>query len=191
MGKHQGNISVHGNGFIQIDLTSILRINVWHPELPRRQSVTTDLHDHRFGFESQIIRGRIRNVLYHVRAHNDGDHHLYRATGERKPNGNRELVSDGFRYRCTIWDTKEYGIGETYCMDPLVFHRSIPVEPLTATLMKKTRIIKDHKAMVMCHAREEPDQEFSRHGTDPAILWGLVAEVLGTSFVSENLQNAA
>ncbi len=60
----QGKVPrVHGNGFIQLDLTDRTRLHVWHPSVPR-QKVATQIHDHVFSFESCCIVGRLINVVY-------------------------------------------------------------------------------------------------------------------------------
>jgi hypothetical protein len=45
---------VHGNGFIQVDLTADTRLHVWGDKRIPRQNVYTPIHDHVFGFESTI-----------------------------------------------------------------------------------------------------------------------------------------
>lgn len=45
---------VHGNGFIQLDVTPRTRLHFWSPEIPR-QKVATPIHDHVFGFVSYVI----------------------------------------------------------------------------------------------------------------------------------------
>ena len=68
---------VHGNGFIQLDLTERSRLHVWgDPRIPR-QKVSTPIHDHVFGFTSTIIVGRLINVIYDVELRRFGDFNIF------------------------------------------------------------------------------------------------------------------
>ena len=50
---------VHGNGFIQLDLTDRRRLHVWGDHRIPRQSVPSTIHDHTFSFKSTIILGQL------------------------------------------------------------------------------------------------------------------------------------
>ena len=57
-------LRVHGNGFIQLDVTPSRRLHFWgHPSIPR-QKVACPIHDHVFGFHSRVIKGEIVNVTF-------------------------------------------------------------------------------------------------------------------------------
>lgn len=59
---------VHGNGFVQLDLSETVRLHVWgHPSIPR-QKTDTPIHDHRFAFSSLILKGAMTNNLYEMMA---------------------------------------------------------------------------------------------------------------------------
>jgi len=61
-----GRPRVHGNGFVQLDLTERSRLHIWgDPRIPK-QKVATPIHDHVFGFESTIIVGRVISLTYAV-----------------------------------------------------------------------------------------------------------------------------
>ncbi len=69
------NIRVHGNGFIQIDISSLTRVHVFgHPLIPR-QLTPTPIHDHRFGFHSMVLAGCLVNVDW--KFHNVGRPHTH------------------------------------------------------------------------------------------------------------------
>ena len=46
---------VHGNGFIQVDLTHDTRLHVWGDKRIPRQNTYTPIHDHVFGFKSHLV----------------------------------------------------------------------------------------------------------------------------------------
>ena len=44
-------ITLHGLGFVQVQLEGNQRLHVWHPELPRQACFThSAIHDQRFNF---------------------------------------------------------------------------------------------------------------------------------------------
>jgi len=52
-------ITLHGLGFVQVQLEGGQRLHVWHPELPRRACFKySAIHDHRFNFTSRVIIGK-------------------------------------------------------------------------------------------------------------------------------------
>src|SRR3546814_5268128 len=61
-----GRPRVHGNGFIQLDLTERGRLHIWgDPRIPR-QKTATPIHDHVFGFESTVVVGRLVNLVFSI-----------------------------------------------------------------------------------------------------------------------------
>jgi len=58
-------ITLHGLGFVQIQLEGKQRMHVWHPELPRRACFEhSAIHNHRFDFDSLVIVGTQINVEF-------------------------------------------------------------------------------------------------------------------------------
>ena len=61
----QQRITLHGLGFIQLQLEGGQRLHVWHPSLPRRKCYEESfIHDHRFSFESTVLVGSLVNRVY-------------------------------------------------------------------------------------------------------------------------------
>lgn len=57
-----GTPRLHGNGFLQMDLgDSNCRLNIWPYPAISGQTVSTQMHNHGFGFESQVLLGRVVN----------------------------------------------------------------------------------------------------------------------------------
>jgi hypothetical protein len=49
-------ITLHGLGFVQVQLQGNQRLHVWHPELPRRAIFEhSAIHVHRFNYRSRVI----------------------------------------------------------------------------------------------------------------------------------------
>lgn len=178
---------VHGNGFLQLDLLdsgSEQRLHIWgHPALPR-QSVSTAIHDHRFGFRSRVLRGRLIQADYRVVQDRSGDgsgrpddctHCVYRA--HLRHGQDTELRPSGVRVWCGVEHVRFVHPGEVYWMAPMEFHETFSEQP-TATLMRKTQVEPGHSPRVLVPIGLEPDNEFDRHAHDADALWAIIEEVL-------------
>jgi len=83
-------ISLHGLGFIQLVLPNNQRLHVWHPDLPRRNCYEySAIHNHRFGFESRVLKGKQCNVRVEVELAKEGTHQVISHNGPRSPKGGR------------------------------------------------------------------------------------------------------
>jgi len=179
------NIRVHGNGFIQVDLPENKRLHVWgHPDIPR-QVESSQIHSHRFGFESTILVGSLVNVIYKKIKLTD--------QSEYSPS---ELFDVYVPVQRTLEDTvlvREegdpiclsptpialYRAGDTYSMLPKDIHETFVNQP-TATLMTKTSVAPDdYVPEVFLPLNKKPDNAFNRYqnlGTEE--LWTIVQSVL-------------
>lgn len=174
-------ISLHGLGFIQVQLQGDQRLHVWHPDLPRRRCFEhSAIHNHRFSFDSHVLVGEQINISYSVldASEEAATHRLYLHEGPRSANGGRpwepnapvimheerqQVVPAGLIYRMYAYD----------------FHRTEPGgDGRVATLMIKTGEGK-HGAMSSCRIGVQPDTDFDRFQLPPAELWAYVIEVLG------------
>lgn len=52
-----------GLGFFQLKLTPTLRIHFWHPDFKAIVN-EEEIHDHRYDFKSNILKGSMTNILY-------------------------------------------------------------------------------------------------------------------------------
>jgi hypothetical protein len=64
--RHGENIRLHGNRFIQIDLSKEVRIHIWSDILPIAQERPAPIHDHAYSFTSHIVSGQLINVQYRI-----------------------------------------------------------------------------------------------------------------------------
>lgn len=174
---------VHGNGFIQLDLTERSRLHTWgDPRIPR-QKVATMIHDHVFGFKSTIIYGRLINVMYHIVPHKNGDFAVY--IPEVRDWENTALGATMLRVNAvpTYVDMVQWGSGcSTYTVAPFEFHESFAPDGPAATIIIKdaptqAQGAKD-KPRVLVPVDTEPDNEFNRYDADPALLWRIIEDTL-------------
>lgn len=171
MSEYPANVCVHGNGFVQISLGGMpeTRIHIWHKDLPDCQHVNTQVHDHRFGFVSTVLRGvQVNNLIEtffcFLPENVDQEWEKWTAAPGRLITGNRPLVKQPGTFGLQSVGESEYHPGEAYNMVPRVYHVTKPGAPITVTLMTKTHIIpeEEFQASVLCRKGQEPDQEFDR-----------------------------
>lgn len=177
-------ISLHGLGFIQVKLGGSQRLHVWHPELPRRQCFAhSQIHDHRFSFNSRVMVGSMENLLYSVVEGSiiDATHVCYRHEGARTDKGNRPWNPESFV--CAQLDSSTLiEAGGRYSMPAYVCHATRPLgDGKVATLMRKTKVHEQYGARSLCSVDVKPDADFDRHQLDEGKLWSIVLDVLGAS----------
>jgi hypothetical protein len=178
-------ITLHGLGFVQIQLEGNQRLHVWHPELPRRTCIEhSAIHNHRFDFDfdSTILVGEQINIEYADLPSTSAafireTHELYLHEGARTARGGRPWVPNG---RVDMRQTYRSVIpaGSTYRMKAYDFHRTEPGgDGKVATIMKKGWEGKVG-AQSSCVIGIEPDVDFDRFQWLSAQLWEVVSDVL-------------
>lgn len=171
-------ISLHGLGFIQIILPNFSRLHVWHPALPKRSCYEhSAIHNHRFGFQSQIIKGVQKNVRCHVEVvkPNEGTHLLISHNGPRSPKGGRLSypVADVNIYE---GETEQYGPGDKYSMAPFEYHHTPVHGNIVITLMKKTEEVQILHANSTCRKGVDFHYDFDRFQLNPKQLYEYVVD---------------
>ncbi|SDJ59991.1 hypothetical protein [Pseudomonas indica] len=185
----RATISLHGLGFIQVQLQGDLRLHVWHPILPRRACFEhSAIHDHRFGFVSRVLIGTQRNIEYRAEHRADGTHMTYLHEGPRTPRGGRPWKADG-RINLIEDSIEDIPAGDSYVMKPYRYHQTQPLgDGRVATLMKKTSEV-PYGARSTCTYGVQPDVDFDRFQWPALRLWAVVLDVLGSgSLVAESNQ---
>lgn len=169
-----GTPRVHGNGFIQLNLTSTTRLNIWgHPEIPK-QVVSTQIHDHMFGFESRILLGVIGNRRY-LRC--CGNMYLPHQAAPSKDGEDTDL--EPLVRECDLEraETVFYGPGDTYLMSPGEIHETVTLGP-AATIITKVGERRPGPATVYVKKGEHPDNEFRRQQHEDGLLWRIISDVM-------------
>ena len=170
---------VHGNGFIQLDLTEDTRLHIWGDNRIPKQKVETPIHDHVFGFTSTIIVGRLLNVIHAVEPREHGDYRVYVSEireGEDtilKPT-NLQVIAEPVHIDMVDWlsSSRKYGV------IPGEFHETVAPDGPAATI-----IIKDGPTLaqgasalprVLVPVTMRPDNDFNRYEADEDLLWGII-----------------
>lgn len=132
-----------GLGFIQIKLDAQWRLHVWVPEWPTIPGAETELHDHRYAFESIVLCGALHHELYAA-----GPVHATPEPGDLEkldvscqPGQTHDPVPLGYVRPMAVG---EFAVeaGSLYRLGMEAFHRSTPQGP-TITLVKRGAIQKD------------------------------------------------
>lgn len=176
-------ITLHGLGFVQIQLQAEQRLHVWHPELPRRHCFEhSAIHNHRFDFISRILVGEQININYINAAPSEAmklepTHTLYLHEGPRSPRGGRPWMPDGQVSMVESSRNRIYA-GDAYTMRAYDYHSTQPGNSgKVATIMTKGWEGK-RGAHSSCVIGTEPDDDFDRFQWSPAQLWDVVMDVL-------------
>jgi len=159
-----------GLGFIQLKLNETERLHFYSSKLP---PITEDIHGHRYGFLSRILKGQLTNYYHEI--YNIGE-----------PNGTHWMVSESCnpeiktpennKTPCTemLFDVMTYYPGESYVMTPHMYHRVEAQDCITY-------LIRTHKAgnfaQVIISQDKIPICPFSKKIPEPE-LWDIIAEMI-------------
>ena len=187
----KGNIRVHPNSFIQVDLDpaedswheshkqghsgAMRRLHIWNPDahdLPRQKTVN-EIHDHVFDMHSTVIKGTLTQKLYWfvVGGIDQASHELYRAVYNKSSDSRLEAL--GIKGVLRRFDSFNIHMTQTYTQPAFTLHDSEPIG-CTVTVMEKTDV-HEGEASVLCPIGSPPDNSFDRaSAADPDYLWQAV-----------------
>lgn len=179
---------VHGNGFIQLDLDPEQRLHIWgHPDIPK-QEVATPIHDHVFGFHSEILVGRLVNVVYNFLPPSTIIARDTWAVHEARPRHGEDTVLEptgecgAVRVAHTLLLIADNPVLSEYDFEPFIFHEMFAPEPSATIITKRGPTLREnpngYKPRVLVPEGVEPDNEFDRYDNDPEDLWQIIMEVL-------------
>lgn len=177
--RKQGNRPrVHGNGFVQLDLTERRRLHVWgDPRIPR-QTVPSTIHDHTFSFHSQVYVGQMVHREVGLYPDSDGGYEMYYAVTNHGED--TRLVKTPTLYNVLIQREYLLKAGDRYKFAARKFHETV------APWLCVTVIDKDGPSLsqgggnpnVLVPRGLEPDNTFDRYQTNPDLLWQVIEEAL-------------
>lgn len=174
---------VHGNGFIQLDLTDRLRLHIWNdPDIPR-QTTRSPIHDHVFSFTSHIIVGRMVNIIYEAFETFDGDYLVHEP--EIRRGEDSILIPTKQQVQVFPKTTHLIEVGTSkrrYHMPAFEYHETLTDGP-SATIIEKDGPTQAQgatiKPRVLVPSGQEPDNEFDRYDCATADqLWTIINRVL-------------
>ena len=170
---------VHGNGFLQLDLSPTTRLHIWgHPDVPK-QKVDTPIHNHRFAFTSLVLRGTMLNHLYWVDPiTSNPTHRVYHAKVRTQEDTILDKTSD--TVKVFPKGQQEIHAGSFYTMAEGEVHESI-VRELTVTVILKsgpTLAQGGPTPTVYVPLDVTPDNSFNRYSLPVQDLWRTIHETL-------------
>lgn len=154
---------LHGNGFLQMDLSNKYRLHIFHPDLiPFAQKVRTTYHTHFFDMTSSILYGTM--IHKHMGLISGDAYKIYSCVydGNRTKDSSLERSLDypgtyGFR----ILSESRLAHGSEYFFASGLWHEST-TEDLTVTVIRKDNPLLVHQPLVACPINDEPDNEYKR-----------------------------
>jgi hypothetical protein len=180
---------VHGNGFIQLDLTERVRLHIWgHPMIPR-QTQPTPIHNHVFGFKSWCLVGRLVNVEYELEL-GGTEFQVYEAVARVQEDTILALKEDtvGIRHtRTTVTVPGVFNMDESvsmrssYYFKRFKFHEIFVPEPTITVMMKDGPTLAQGAKcapQILVPTGRSPDNTFNRYDHDPELLWGIIRETI-------------
>ena len=180
---------VHGNGFIQLDLTKTTRLHVFGDPRIARQKTRTPIHDHVFSFESRVIVGRLINIVYEFTERpKQSPTAEFRIYSSQIDEGDNTVLVPGDTYGSVSPVQTDMVMASTcmggnkYDMPAYWFHESIPLDGPVATIITKqgpTQAQGGGVPRIAVPVGVEPDNEFDRHRDMPeSLLWSIIEETL-------------
>lgn len=167
-------ISLHGLGFIQVVLPGNQRLHVWHPDLPRRDCYDySAIHNHRFSFDSRVLKGVQRNVRVDLELVKEGTHTVISHNGPRSDKGGRLSYPVA---QCNVHEREVefYYPGQTYHMPVHQYHHT-PNDGIVITVMQKLEESAIHANSVIRTGRDF-HYDFDRFQLSPEQLYAYVVE---------------
>lgn len=166
--KNHQQIHFFGLGFIQVKLNSKERLHFY---TTKYQPFVGDssVHDHRYNFESTILKGYLKQVLYHFTP-GEGDYEL--RLESCKPDFKSDYLVRGQLNK--LFEIK-HKAPQQYTIYHQALHR-VYTEVDTITLIRRSDYKKELASVVQL-AGEEKVCPFSRQVPEEE-LWDIVAEML-------------
>ncbi len=183
---------VHGNGFIQVDINDRSRLHVWWPGRVPRQTPVTPIHDHIFGFTSEVLIGRVINIVYEPTINlREGGHIVYRASTragddsilkQERVSADTDPFDTALRVDVGLGWAQTVTAGQSYSMSAGVYHETVSDEPTATVCHKNGSTLGQDPGQrgprVLVPFGMQPDNAFSRYGHDPELLWTIIRETL-------------
>lgn len=142
--KSLGTPHYFGLGFIQLKVNETERFHFYHPELMPILD-EDEIHDHRYDFESMIIKGKLYNEIWDYNSIPFQDHGLFEVSCKKEDAGKEpRLVREVEPYEVVSFSCSQ---GDSYKLKDFMFHRiKYPVP--TITLLRRGPITKDYARVI-------------------------------------------
>lgn len=173
-------LRVHGNGFIQLDLTERMRLHVWGDARIPRQSPESQIHNHTFGFTSHIMRGEIENRVYAPAMREPLAQDFLPHKAVVSHDADTKLVPSGAETALEVVRIETISEGLWYSMLPGEIHESVPHGVTVSIIVKDGPTLTQGgpSPTVYVPSGQEPDNVFDRYSAPPELLWRIIREAI-------------
>lgn len=159
-----------GLGFIQLKLNPTERMHFWHPDLTADVS-EEEIHDHRYNFRSQILKGTMHHETWSFVAAAFGSHEMVEVSCEpEQPATNARRLSGNVVQTGAYWLHE----GSEYVFPMGEFHRT----QTTRCVSLLTREAAEKPFARVIRKKGEPEVCPFSNPKDPEYLWGVIADLL-------------
>lgn len=133
--REHGTPQWFGLGFIQLKVSEHQRYHFWHPDLAPDVE-PEEIHNHRYGFTSHILRGSIRNELFSVLPCTPllGAGYISERVSCKE---GEELEADPVNVNVTLISMQTMRTGCHYSMNSTAYHRTIATEKSVTALRRE------------------------------------------------------
>lgn len=170
---------VHGNGFIQLDLTERKRLHVWgDPRIPR-QKIPSTIHNHTFSFRSKILIGQLVHREINLIESRNGAYEIYQAVCNEGED--TRLDKRVGRVAAIIIKEQVLRKGDTYTFQAKEYHETVAPWLCVSVIDKDGPTLAQGgpNPNVLVPFGLEPDNTFNRNQLHPDILWKIIFEAFG------------
>lgn len=156
-----------GLGFIQLKINETYRLHFYSARLP---AITEDIHNHRYNFQSKILKGNIINRIWCVSYDAPTNHIMLNESC------NPNIAAPKTTTPCSVhlYEEASYSAGDIYHMDDSIFHQVQANNCIT--LLKRGPYTKEF-AQIVLPENKESVCPFSKE-VDQKILWEVIEEML-------------
>lgn len=155
----------HGAGFIKLELGLDRYLHVWHPDLPPTIQ-NGKIHDHRFSFQSDIVRGDIMHETFSLDAGDD-------VSVWSPPPAPKAAWYNHGKFYLRPEGVYSLAAGSRYSFPESTFHRIVP-NGIAVTVMEKLRH-HDQQPRIVSNTSQEPEDAFKIQMPNGA-MWGAIFE---------------
>lgn len=109
-----------GLGFIQLKINKSQRIHFWHPELIKTAD-DEEIHDHRYDFNSTILKGKLKNEIFTYNDNEYGNYSLKSVSCTKDSEENPKFIKNVDIKLVTSYEVLE---GQEYFLNKDSFHKT-------------------------------------------------------------------